>query len=573
MNASEITRNLKTRLIFWALGAVLGLNQAWSSRLDADDNTVTYLDIGNNFFHGHPSAIINGFWSPVYSLLFGLTTTLFKPSLYWEYPATHLLLFAIFLFTMASFDYFLRQLMQFRNDFVVEKENSFTPDWVWITIGYTMFLWSALKWIEVNRVTTDLLVAGFFYLSFGLLVKISSGRANWKAFLLLGLILGLIYLTKFFLLPICLLILLIAWRIAKQNARYVAVSTAAFVLIAAPFITALSLQKAKFTYGEAATFDYAVSVNRIPRYHWHGDVTTPLVHPTRQIFAEPATFEFREPLKGTFPPQYDISYWYQGIRSKVQFGLELKVLARNLRLEFDALIFSLGGVLLPALFLALGQGRMTLQDVLHYWFLILPSVATAILFALVYYIPQYAAASFVVVLLCLFFSAVVVRPESRLLRGLAVLYLTVFLVLVGFPPLLHAFDIYPFHSPRNQRASYQQVAEAALEVGLKPRDQIASLNDSNFGMSEWAHLVHLQIIAEIPYISGVPDGEPYSFWNIHANNFWNADAVTQEKVLEKFSQTGAVAVISQDKPTGPGAADWLQLGNTGYYLYWLKPLN
>jgi hypothetical protein len=137
MNASEITRNLKTRLIFWALGAVLGLNQAWSSRLDADDNTVTYLDIGNNFFHGHPSAIINGFWSPVYSLLFGLTTTVFKPSLYWEYAATHLLLFAIFLFTMVSFDYFLRQLMQFRNDFVVEKENSFTPDWVWITIGYT----------------------------------------------------------------------------------------------------------------------------------------------------------------------------------------------------------------------------------------------------------------------------------------------------------------------------------------------------------------------------------------------------------------------------------------------------
>jgi hypothetical protein len=70
--------------------------------------------------------------------------------------------------------------MQFRNDFVVEKENSFTPDWVWITIGYTMFLWSALKWIEVNRVTTDLLVAGFFYLSFGLLVKISSGRQTGK---------------------------------------------------------------------------------------------------------------------------------------------------------------------------------------------------------------------------------------------------------------------------------------------------------------------------------------------------------------------------------------------------------
>lgn len=572
--ASLATRALKTRLVFWVLGAALGFSQAWIPRLDADDNTVAYLDIGNYFFHGHYPAIVNGFWSPLYSLLFGLTIAVFKPSLYWEYPVTHLLLFAIFLFTMAGFDYFLVQAMEFRSDLEQQRNFPSAPDWVWIVIGYTIFLWSALKWTEINKVTTDLLAAGFFYLSFGFLIRISSGRASWKTFLLLGLTLGLTYLTKFFLLPICLLILLIAWRIAKQNARYVAISAAVLVLIAAPFITALSIQKGKLTYGEAAGYDYAVSVNRIPRYHWQGYATMPLVHPTRQIFESPAAFEFKQPFKGTFPPQYDITYWYQGIKPQVHFREEIKVLASNLRLEFGTLSFSLNGILLPTLFLAFyesGRGWMILQDLRRYWFLIIPCVAIATLFALVYYIPQYVAVSFVVLLLSLFLSAIVTRPESRLLRGVAILYLAVFVCFLGFPALLHAFDVHPFHSAGTGRASYQEVAKAASEMGLKPGDEIASVNDSNFGVSEWAHLLRLQVVAEVPYIAGVPDGDPYNVWNRPANNFWNADLATQHRLFQKFSETGARAVISQNKPTGAGADRWLQVGNTEYWLYWLKP--
>ncbi len=576
MTVPETARNIRIRLVFWVLGATLGFSQAWTSRLDADDNTVTYLDIGNYFFHGHHSAIINGFWSPLYSFLFGLAIRVFKPSLYWEYPVVHLVLFAIFLFTMACFDYFLAQSMRLRADVDLEERTSLTPDWVWITIGYTLFLWAALKWPGVNILTTDLLAGGFLYLSCAFLVKIRSRRANWKVFVGLGLALGLTYLTKFFLLPICVLILLIAWLLARQNARYLMISTILFILITAPFITALSVQKARFTYGEASTYDYAVSVNRIPRYHWQGDTKTPLAHPTRQIFVAPAAFEFKEPFKGTFPPQYDITYWYEGIKPRVQFAQELKVLVSNLRLEFGTLNFALDGILLSALFLALyetGRGWQIIADVLRYWFLIVPCVATAILFALVFYIPQYLAASFVVLLLCLFLSAVITRPGSRLLPGVAVLCLAVFVALVALPSMLHAFNIHAFRAGRTDMPSYEQVAKKALEMGLKPGDQVASLNDSNFGTSEWAHLAHIQIIAEVPFIYGLPEGDPYNFWNKHENNFWNADLQTQERVLQKLSETGARAVISQDAPSGPGAGRWLAMGNTGYYLYWLKNSN
>jgi hypothetical protein len=568
MTGTQTALNLRIRLTFWALGAVLGFLQAWTSRLSVSDVAVSYLDMGAYFFHGHHWAIISGLWSPLYALLCGLTVAVLKPSLYWEYPTVHLLLFIIYLFTMACFDYFLRQSMQIRSRLDPEKEGSPELDWVWITIGYTLFLWSSLQLIGVDDSTPDMLVAGFFYLSCGLLVTIAMGRAKWKTFLGLGLTLGLSYLTNFFILPIALLMLVTAWLVAKHKARYVVISAVAFVAIAAPFIGALSAEKGRFTYAESGTYDYAVRVNGIPHHHWQGDSEMPLVHPTREIFAAPATFEFREPFKGTYPPYYDPSFWYQGVKLHFYIRQQIEALATNLTNEFGTLFFALNGILLPTLFLALyetGRGWLTLKDVLRYWFLIVPSVATALLYALVYFKAQYIAASFVVLLLCLFLSVALTvdLPRSRLLSGLAVLQFVMFFCFVGFPLLLHVLDIHPLHSRVAERASYQQVAEKAAEMGLKPDDQIASLNASNMGMAMWAHLAHVQIIAEVYYWPSAPEGA--------TNNFWNADPVTQVSVIQKLSQTGARAVISQDRPSGAGAGHWLEIGTTGYYLYWLKP--
>jgi hypothetical protein len=427
--------------------------------------------------------------------------------------------------------------------------------------------------ININKVTTDSLVAGFFYLICGLLLRIASGRPRWKTYLGLGLTLGLTYLTKLFLLPLCLLFLVIAWRAAKQTSRYVASSAIAFVVVAAPFITALSIEKGRFTYGEAATYDYAVSVNRIPRYHWQGDAGTHLVHPTRQIFSSPAVFEFREPLKGTFPPQFDISYWYEGIHPQISFLDEGKVLAGNFLWEFETVFFALNGALIATLFLVFyqsGLGRATAREIRRYWFLIVPCLFMAVLHALVYYSAQYLAATFVVLLVCLFLSASVSIPKSSLFGGVAVLYLLMFMPLVAFPLFLHAFHIHPLHSYQRDGASYYVIARKATEMGLRPGDLIASLNDSNFGTSEWAHLARVQIVAELPYMPpGQREKEPNYFWNADVNNFWKADPETQEMVLEKLAQTGARAVISQDMPMGPGAHRWREIGATGYYLCWL----
>lgn len=563
MTATKTNPRLRIRWAFWILGAALGFSQAWISRFDASDNLVSYLEMGGYFFHGHPGAIVNGFWSPLNAWLFGLAIALFRPSPYWEYPTAHLLVFIIFLFTMACFDYFLMHLIELRSDWAAESSSG--SDCASIAIGYTIFLWSSLQLITINDENPNLLVAALFYISCGLLLSIWTGRARTGAFLGLGVTQGLTYLANFLLLPTTVAILVIAALAAKQKARYVAVSAIAFLAIAVPFIAALSAQKGRLTTGESFVYDYAINVNGIPRHHWQGNDGMPLKHPTRQIFQAPPTFEFREPLKGTYPPEYDISYWYEGLKPRVHLGQQIEVLAHNLFSMFETLFFSMNGVLLSTLFLALystGRGWLVLKDLLRRWFLIVPCVVTAGLYALFLYLAQYLAAFFVVLLVCLFLSARC-AATTRLLSGVAVLQFVMFFGLVGLPTLVHALHIHQLQSPTVEAASYQEIAAKALEMGLKPGDEIASLNAGNAGMAMWAHLAHVQIIAEV-YWTGHPAEAK--------NNFWNADTLTQDQVLQRLSQTGARAIVSGDAPSGAAASRWSEIGTTGYYLYWPKPI-
>ncbi len=557
------TFHFRIRMTFWALGAVLGLAQAWKSRFDLVNDTISYLDMGDYFFHGHPAAIINGIWSPLYALLLGATLAIFKPSLYREYSAVHLLLFILFLFSIVCFDFFLCQLHHFRGSSSSENSGS-SFDWPWIVIAYILFLWSSLVLIGVYETNPDMLVAAFFYLACGLLARISTGHSTWKTFLGLGVVLGLSYLTKGVMFPLSLVLLAIAWLAAKQKSRYILVSLAIFIVIASPYIAALSLQKGHLTFGESGKYNYAVHINRINYHHWQGDSGTGNlpIHPTREIFASPATFEFKGPLPGTYPTWYDPTYWYEGVRPHLHVRQEFKALSKNLFSEFVTFLYALSGVFFTTLFLVFYDAKNKLAiwgNIFRCWFLILPSTIGLGLYAFVHVEPRYVGSFFVVLILSLFSSILWtdVFPNRRLFSGIALLQMIIFFWMVARPTLSGLRRPW---IPSD--GSYQEVAEGAREMGLQPGDQIASLNFSNLGTAMWARLDRLQIIAEVYYWPGEPEGA--------GNSFWKADQATQEKVLQSLAQTGAKAVVSSDVPTGPGAVYWSRIKSTGYYLIWLN---
>jgi hypothetical protein len=557
------------RRLFLALAVLLGFLQAWASRMDLISDTVSYLDIGDGIWSGHWSMAINGLWGPLYAVILGAATKLLRPSLHWEYPLVHFVVLVIFLVALCGFDFFLRELILLRRERESNNELSI-PAWVWLTVGYTIFLWTSLLLIGVSETNPDMLVAVFFYFACGFLVKIRRHAAGWPAYLYFGLVLGLGYLTKVVMFPISLSFLAALFIVEKKQLWHAAGATAVFVVLSGPFITSLSREKGRVTFGESGRYNYAVHVNHVPRTHWQGETPgsgKPL-HASRQIFDRPATFEFGEPLDGTYPAWTDPSYWYDGVQAPVNLHRALRTEVRLLGVE-TLFFFELHGALIATLFVLFYVGARkwsVLQDLFAYWFLLLPSIGALCLYALVHIEPRYLAPFIAVFLLSFYFSVhLPVSRESRRLTSAVALFLFFMFVCPIESPSMHLRgfirDITGRSTPNSN--SYQAVASEMRKLGLQPGDSIASLQYSLWGTSTWARLAGVKIVAEVYYWHDLPESA--------ANDFWKADPITQAKVIQAIEKTGARIIVSQERPDPSYAPGWERVGNTNYYAYWLVP--
>jgi F0F1-type ATP synthase membrane subunit c/vacuolar-type H+-ATPase subunit K len=561
----------RTRYFFWALAIALGSLQAWANRMTLVNDTVSYLDMGDYIWRGQWAMAINGIWGPLYATILGVANGLFRPSLYWEYPMVHLVLFVIFLFTLWSFDFFLRELILLRRESESSEEFSI-PDWVWLAIGYTVFLWSSLQLIGVSETNPDMLIAAFFYLVCGLMIRIRRGTAGWLAYLGLGAVLGLGYLTKSIMFPVALICIAVASVYSRKPRQMPQLcgTVLLFLAVAGPFIATLSLARGRVTFGESGRYNYAVHVNRLTQIHWQGESpgNGRPQHGTRQIFDRPATFEFGTPIEATYAAWYDPSYWYEGVRTRFDLRQETRVLAKQLMWEFY-LFFDLGGSLIAGLFVMFymgGRKWRVLEDISKHWFLLVPAVATLGMYALIHFETRYLAPFVVVAGLCLFFSVhLPVSVEShRLCSAVAILIFAMFLspsdwLLHDLSKEWHAGQLAASKSDPN---SDQEVASRMYQLGVRPSDRIASLEYSNYGAATWARLARVRIVAEVYYWPTLPE--------TLANDFWKADSATQREVIQALAETGASVVVSQETPSGADASSWRRVGNSQYYTYRIR---
>lgn len=563
--------NRSVRYFFWAMAILLGFLQAWASRLDLPSDTVTYLDMGDQFWSGHRSMAVNGIWNPLYAVILGLGDRLFRPSLYWEYPLVHCIAFLIFLIALWSFDFFLQELIRLRQESQSGGELQI-PTWVWQTLGYTLFLWGSLHLIVVSETNPDMLVAACFFLACGLLVKIRRGIAGWTTYLGLGLALGLGYLTKAIMFPVSIVCLAAAFgcSVRQQQLRRACGALVVFLAVSVPFVAALSKSKHKITYSETGRYNYATYVNKINAVHWQGDIPgsgTPL-HGTRQIFDRPATFEFGNPFEVTYPVWYDQSYWTDGLKVHFNIRNQVKIFVGLLTAEALMFLYLHGSIVagLFVIFYVSGRKWWVLNDIAEYWFLLLPAVGALGIYALVHLEPRYLAPFMVVTILCLFFSVRLPasRDNRRLISAVAVLVFAMFLCPLGTSSL-HIRGAIGDILGRSKvdPNSHQEVAEEMYQMGLRPGDRIASLEYSCFNAAQWARLARVRIVAEVSYW-------PQNLFDLSANNFWEADPKTQKKVIQALAKTGARVAVSQLAPPTAVASGWQRVGSTQYYLYWLN---
>jgi hypothetical protein len=567
--------------LFWLVAVILAFAQAWVCRFTIVNDTISYLDIGDLIWHGHWSAALNGIWNPFYPILLGGTLAVLHPTALLEYPLVHLLLFIIFVVTLCCFSIFLKEMILLRSETVTTDEDR-VAEWVWILLGYTLFLWSSLRLIGVGETNPDMVVAAVVYMASALVVRIFRAKAGGLTYLSLGVTLGVGYLTKSIMFPISVLWVLIVFIIClsgRGHLRRACITALAFFAISVPFIASLSAAKGRLTFGDSGRYNYAVHVNGVTPLHWQGSEPGSgiPVHPTRQLVRSPATYEFGSPLDGTYPPWYDPSYWYEGVKPRLQLREQLHTTKQWLHWESD-LFFGLNGAIVCGLFILFFVSKreaLILKDVLRHWFILIPCVAALALYSLVHVESRYVAAFVVILTLCLFFSIhLPAGPSShRLFPAVATF---TFLAFISFPlrhprlfvapldwvvleqedaerqDLRHPFNVEP--------GSYQEAVGELDRIGIRPGDRIASLDCSLLGISMLARLARIKIVAEVNYWPEKADT---------VDNFWQADSTAQSKVVHALATTGARAIISELPPRGSGADGWHRVGTTRYYIYWL----
>src|SRR5678815_2639310 len=141
------SKNVSLRAFFWAAALILGACQAWIGRLTVAEDGLSYIEIGEAYFRGDWKHAINGYWSPFYSWVLGFVLYVIHPSRLLESTTVHIANFLIFIVSIFAFDYFLQQLLRYKNEIAnrLRKEKLSTlSDRAWIVLGYGLFLLSLI---------------------------------------------------------------------------------------------------------------------------------------------------------------------------------------------------------------------------------------------------------------------------------------------------------------------------------------------------------------------------------------------------------------------------------------------
>jgi hypothetical protein len=511
---SSLTPMRWYRCAFWIFATASGLLQAWQYRFFIEPDGVNYLDVASAYLRHDWPVAINSYWSPLYSWLLAVVFYLFHPSPYWESTALHALNFVIFLVALLCGEYFIQELL-------VHQTDDRMPSWVLWSIGYCLLLFVSLFMVPVYWDTPDLCVSAFVYLTAGLLLRIRSGRAELRTYIIFGSLLGIAYLAK-----TVMFLVAFAFLFAAGRRRGTAIAFVCFVAISLPWIVILSHSVKHLTYGDAGTLNYIYYVD-------HAGVA---LHPPHVLFASPEVREFVDPIRATYPPYFNGPYWSQGLRPRFRVSAQIEALRRTTK-EYLHILSGQKEFIAAwiVLFLA-GFRRIDLC-----WPVLLPVFAAIGLYAVVGHVEARLMGPFFVLFWLTLFAGLHVRaPRLLLCVTLAVAAITVFRV-------SKAAVLTPLHATHVQ----WETAEALHKMGFPPGTRVAYFGHTTVA-DYWARLAGFQIAADIQK-EAMPE-------------FWSAQSDVQKEIFARLSSFGIRAVLTSGVPPS-SSKEWQAIPNTPYSVH------
>ena len=544
------------RIMCWCVVLCLGAAEAWATRSTMFPDGVSYLDIGDAYWRGDWHNAINAYWSPFYPWITGLFLKIFKPSPDWEFALVHVINFLIYVVALICFDFLLRTFMDGES---VRSRSSVSevalPAWAWQVAGYSAFVISSLFLVTISFVSGDMLVAAVIFLVAALLLRVQGGTWTWRAFALLGFLLGVGYLCKtvMFLMSLPFMAAAAATQNGrKRQLRSAGVSLLFFFLVCAPLVIALSKEKGRLTFGDSGKINYAMNVGTTQFFTPH---ESDAKHPVRKLAALAEAYEYGSPIAGTYPLWYDPSYWHEGITPRYNLWRQVRTLLLALAecawISFNVRMGLVISTVIAFLYLVSTSMRESLKRAASNWVLWVPAIAGIGLYSLVVIEPRYIAALFCILWIVALSSVrLPATRDSRLLMTGAVIVLASLTCAGVAWQISRALDTADVAQRGIATPVCATVAEALIADGIQPGDKLAVISDWLFPSRQGAYIARLaraRIIGEA-----------------RPEFFWSADIAKQNKLISDFVQAGANAILAY-KPPHVGAG-WKRLAGTDYYV-------
>ncbi|PYV82041.1 MAG: hypothetical protein DMG93_13315 [Acidobacteria bacterium] len=518
-NDSRTSSRTTLRLVFWTLGILIACFQAWAFRYSVSADSISYLDMSDGAMPGGDwHRLISGTWSPLYPLLLGLFRRALNISPQNEIVAAHICNVIIFVFAFACFEVFLTNFLRRMQSPEIAKQPDMAQGlWVFLSLAYSLFLWSSFSAITLRYLRPDMLMSGFVYLATGMLFRFSARPAAWIDYLKLGFVLGISFLAKEPMLPISVLMLAIS-------------------------------------FGESGAYNYLVNVDRAgPGYGWYlqnpGKAVGTFLHPPNQIFQSPPVYAFGQPSLVTHPLRFDPSEWMAGVRPR--FALKRQI--GEIYSDIIDLAKSVRGLIL--LFIALLlltftiDRKAVIRGIARAWPIWLIAIAACAMYVLVHVESRYVGTFFVLILCSIVFALV---ESFRALNRNLLFIGTIALVVSFLVPVIHRD--YVEYQRAGRGPNHDALAAATLrDLGIQAGDHIARISPLVTDLGP-ERIGRLEVVAEVDFT--------------HANEFWSAPVQVQEQILSLFASHGAKAVIATRRDsTEPSASGWKHL--SGKYWVWL----
>jgi hypothetical protein len=553
----------------WIALIAIAAAMAWFTRYELEPDSMSYLDLARAVAAGNPGAAIHTYWSPGYPILISLFFWALRPEAYWEFPLVHFVNLLIFTATLACFQMFWGEALQWHRK-STETRNSEIPDSAFWALGYAVFGIASLNVITVGLVGPDLLVSAFCSL------------AGWSALsfrrspsvghsVLLGMVLALGYYAKAPFFPIGFVFLLCAclWRpISRRTIFFAGTALLTFLLVCAPFVISLSLTTGRLTFGDSARLNQAFYINGVQFFrHWQGGPPgsgTP-IHPTRKLNDFPEIYEFTAQNMGTYPPWFDPTYWNAGITPHLNVKRQAVIFVRNLALVGQIILESGAQLVCVLIILALlcNYRSRWIEGLRRLWFIWAPGVIALAMFALVHVEPRFLG-GWLILLFAGAICACSLSPDPGTFRAVWCIGAAT-LITTGAALILQASrEAVGIDHAAGRSSQDASIAIGLLNSGLHPGDAVALIGDGTGAY--WAHLARLHIVAEIPAGSASRPGHP-------ALDFWESSVEKQQRVLRILEQTGASAVVTGSQLSFEGSvpsivpSPWKRIDGTYAYVY------